>query len=60
MKIIEKQKFNILKAEEGKVLRDKEQLENEEVYYFKEAYMPKNITLEECEEKFVEFVEVEK
>lgn len=54
MKIIEKEKFNILEAEKGKQLRDKEQNENEDIYYFKEAYLPKSMTLEECEEKFIE------
>jgi len=54
MKIIEKEKFNKLVPEEGKQLRDKKQDENEEIYYFKEAYLPKNMTLEECKEKFEE------
>lgn len=55
MKIVEKEKFNILVAEEGK-LRDKEQNE-EEIYYCKEAYIPKTITLEDCEKKFEEVSE---
>lgn len=53
MKIIKKEKYNLLIPEEGKILKEKEQMENEE-YLFKEAYLPKNITLEECKKKFIE------
>lgn len=57
MKIVEKEKFNMLIAEEGKQLIDKEEVESEEKYYFKQAYIPKKMTLEECKEKFVEVEE---
>ncbi|MCI8654487.1 MAG: hypothetical protein HFJ48_01225 [Clostridia bacterium] len=53
MKIIEKEKYNLLVAEEGRILKEREKIENEE-YLFKEAYLPKNITLEECKKKFIE------
>ncbi len=52
MQIIEDEKFNILRADESKQLTYNE--EQEEPYYFKEAYIPKKITLEECKEKFIE------
>ncbi len=56
MQIIEDEEleFNILKVEEGYKLIDKEEQENEEPYYFTKAFLPKAMTLEECEEKFVE------
>lgn len=54
MKIIEKEKFNILVPEKDNVLIEKEK-QNEET--FKEAYLPKSITLEECKQKFIEIVE---
>ncbi len=53
MKIVKKEKFNILVAEEGKKLKNKENTEDE-VYYFNEAYIPKTMTLEDCEKKFEE------
>lgn len=70
MKIIEKENFNILEANEKYALKskndiytpayiDKEGNEIEEhmPYYFKKAYVPKNITLEEAEKLYEEVLE---
>lgn len=57
MRILEKEKFNMLIADTDKVLIDKEEVEKENPYYFKEAYIPKTMTLQECKEKFVEVEE---
>lgn len=59
MQIIEDEEleFNILKVEEGYKLIDKEEQENEELYYFTKAFLPKAMTLEECEEKYEEVEE---
>lgn len=70
MKIIEKDKFNILEANEGYVLRDVNdvytipyigddgtEIEGHIPYYFKKAYVPKSLTLEETEKLYVEILE---
>lgn len=57
MRILEKEKFNMLIAEGGKILIDKEDTEIKEKYYFKQAYIPKTFTIQECENKFIEIEE---
>ena len=70
MEIIEKEKFNILLSNEGYVLRDVNdtykppyidddgnEIEEHIPYYFKKAYIPKNITLEEAKKLYVEILE---
>lgn len=57
MEIVKKELLNKLVPGEGMKLKDKEQNENEEIYYCKEAYIPKTLTLEDCKEKFEEVEE---
>jgi len=72
MKIIEKESFNILEASEGYLLKDKNDIyipayidkEGNEVeehipYYFKKAYVPTSLTLEEAENIYEEIKEGE-
>lgn len=57
MEIKEKENFNLLIPQKGYKLRNRQIEENEEPYYFKEAYLPKTITIKECDEKFIELEE---
>lgn len=67
MKIIEKENFNILQANIGYLLRDKNdvykpayidengnKVEEYKPYYFYKAYVPKTLTLEEAERIYEE------
>ena len=46
----------LIPTDENKSLLDKADLEKpvEERYYFKFAYLPSTVTLEQCEEKYIE------
>ena len=53
-------KINILNSDEGKSLfENKEYEENEIPYYFKEAYLPVNLTIEDCLGKYLEILDSE-
>ena len=54
MKIVEKDKFNMLIADENKELYDKNYEDEENIYYFTSAFIPKNMTIEECKNRFEE------
>lgn len=67
MKLIEEEKYNILKADEGKHIRgisdvykpayydeNNEYIEEYMPNYFTEAYVPKKITEENMHEKYIE------
>ena len=51
-------KMNILNSDEGKSLfENKEYEENETPYYFKEAYLPVGLTMEDCLAKYNEVLD---
>lgn len=51
-------KMNILNSDEGKSLfENKEYGEDELPYYFKEAYLPVNLTIEDCLAKYLEILD---
>ena len=50
-------KRNILNSDEGKSLFENK--ENEIPYYFKEAYLPINLTIEDCLTKYNEVLDSE-
>lgn len=53
-------KMNILNSDEGKSLfENKEYEENEIPYYFKKAYLPINLTMEDCLVKYLEILDSE-
>ena len=53
-------KMNILNSDEGKSLFENKEYEEEELpYYFKEAYLPVGLTMEDCLEKYNEIVDTE-
>ena len=53
-------KMNILNSDEGKSLFENKEYEEEELpYYFKEAYLPVGLTMEDCLEKYNEVVDSE-
>ena len=53
-------KMNILNSDEGKSLfENKEYEENEIPYYFKEAYLPVSLTIEDCLAKYNEILDSE-
>lgn len=53
-------KMNILNSDEGKSLfENKEYKEDESPYYFKEAYLPVNLTIEDCLAKYLEILDSE-
>ena len=53
-------KMNILNSDEGKSLfENKEYEENKTPYYFKEAYLPISITMEDCLAKYLEILDSE-
>ncbi len=67
MELIQKEKFNILKASEGMHLRNiddeykqayvdenSNEIEEHFPYYFPECYLPKSITLEEANNIYIE------
>lgn len=56
MKIIEEKLYNTLIPEEGYLLHDKTEVieEGQEPYYTDIIYLPKTITLEQCEEIYEE------
>lgn len=50
--------MNILNSDEGKSLfENREYEENETPYYFKEAYLPISITMEDCLAKYNEVLD---
>ena len=61
MKIIEINKnLKKLVSDEGKSLyENREYLEDETPYYFKEGYLPLTATLEECKERYNEILDSE-
>ena len=53
-------KMNILNSDEGKSLFENKEYEEEELpYYFKEAYLPINLTIEDCLAKYLEILDSE-
>ena len=53
-------KMNILNSDEGKSLfENREYEENETPYYFKEAYLPVGLTMEDCLERYLEILDEE-
>ena len=53
-------KMNILNSDNGKSLfENREYEENETPYYFKEAYLPISITMEDCLAKYNEVLDTE-
>lgn len=53
-------KMNILNSDENKSLfESREYEENETPYYFKEAYLPVSITMEDCLVKYNEILDSE-
>ena len=53
-------KMNILNSDEGKSLfENKEPEENKTPYYFKEAYLPVSLTMEDCLDKYSEILDSE-
>ena len=51
-------KMNILNSDENKSLfESREYEENEIPYYFKEAYLPVNLTIEDCLGKYLEILD---
>lgn len=50
-------KMNILNSDEGKSLFENK--ENETPYYFKEAYLPVSLTMEDCLAKYIEILDTE-
>ena len=53
-------KMNILNSDEGNSLfENREYEENETPYYFKEAYLPVSITMEDCSSKYNEILDSE-
>ena len=53
-------KMNILNSDNGKSLfENREYEENETPYYFKEAYLPVSITMEDCLAKYSEILDSE-
>lgn len=53
MKIIEKEKLNILQADDGYLLKSKDDT-SETPYYFEKAYIPKSMTLEQAQSQYEE------
>ncbi len=53
-------KMNILNSDENKSLfESREYEENETPYYFKEAYLPVSLTMEDCLAKYNEILDSE-
>ena len=53
-------KMNILNSDENKSLfESREYEENETPYYFKEAYLPVSLTMEDCLAKYNELLDSE-
>ena len=52
-------KMNILNSDEGKSLFENKEYEDELPYYFKEAYLPINLTMEDCLDKYNEILDTE-
>lgn len=53
-------KMNILNSDEGKSLFENKEYEEDELpYYFKEAYLPVNLTIEDCLRKYLEILDRE-
>ena len=52
-------KMNILNSDEGKSLFENKEYENEIPYYFKEAYLPVGLTMEDCLSKYSEVLDSE-
>ena len=52
-------KMNILNSDEGKSLFENKEYENKIPYYFKEAYLPVSLTMEDCLSKYSEVLDSE-